>query len=257
MKKITLSIILAISLLAVTAGTVFAQDTTTTPTTGTVQFIVPETDATTAETTVLVSYMDDMGVTYTVRLSLDTATNLGLVTTDATTGITTANDAAVGTTVTIDPATVITDAATEEDLHPVGSALSDFFSELLGVDYDTIMTNHDEGTGFGVIAQALWMTNSLEGDTSTFQAILDAKKSGDYSAITLADGSTPTNWGQFRKAVTDDKEKAKQNLGSIRSGHAENGLTSNDQTLDGDDGNEKAAGRDNGKGKKDKDKKNK
>ena len=85
------------------------------------------------------------------------------------------------------------------------------------------MEYHDDGTGFGVIAQALWMTNALEGGSETFSAILDAKKNKDFSGITLPDGSTPQNWGQFRKAVMKDREKAKENLGAIMSGHADNG----------------------------------
>jgi hypothetical protein len=230
MKKLTISMILTLALLLMTTGPAFAQDTTTTPLTGIVQFITLETDTTTGETTVLVTFKDDTGTTQTVRVSLDTATSLGLVTTDATTGESSAKDGALGTTVTFDPTTVLNDTTEEEDLHPVGSALSGFFSDLLGVDYDTIMTNHEDGTGFGVIAQALWMTRALDGDTTTFQALLDAKKSGDYSAITLKDGSTPTNWGQFRKAVFDDKENAKNNLGSVMSGHAENNSTEEDQT---------------------------
>jgi hypothetical protein len=41
----------------------------------------------------------------------------------------------------------------------------------------------------------------------------------DYSGITLPDGSVPTNWGQFRKALLSGDPKA--NLGQIMSGHAE------------------------------------
>jgi len=69
-----------------------------------------------------------------------------------------------------------------------------------------------------VIAQALWMTDKLEGDSEVFLAIIDAKKSGDYSSITMPDGSTPSNWGQFRKALLQGDRKA--NLGQIMSGHA-------------------------------------
>jgi hypothetical protein len=127
-----------------------------------------------------------------------------------------------------DPATLIEQTGDEEDLHPVASALSDFFGEILGVDYDTLMMNHEQGVGFGVIAQALWMTNSLGGDTATFQAILYAKESGDYSAITLPDGAIPTNWGQFRQAVFADKDKAKNNLGYVQSGRAADEMANDD-----------------------------
>ena len=70
----------------------------------------------------------------------------------------------------------------QED-HPVGFSLAQFFTDLLGVDYDTIMEYHKEGAGFGTIAQALWMTNALEGDTTTFAAIVEAKMNNDYSSI--------------------------------------------------------------------------
>lgn len=81
------------------------------------------------------------------------------------------------------------------------------------MDYETIITYHDDGFGFGVIAQALWLTNNLEGDTETFEALLQAKQSGDYSTITLADGSTPDNWGDVVKSL-----KKGDNLGSVMSG---------------------------------------
>ena len=117
--------------------------------------------------------------------------------------------------------------AKQED-HPVGSALAQFFTDLLGVDYETIMEYHDEGAGFGTIAQALWMTNALEGDSETFAAIIEAKLNNDFSAIVLPDGSTPKNWGQFRKAVMADRKKSKENLGAIMSGRADNNAAGSD-----------------------------
>jgi hypothetical protein len=225
------------------------------PITGTVESITLETDATTGVTTVLVTLTDETGATQTVRLSLGDATSLGLVTTEGT-----ANPDAVGTSTTIVPAMVIPDVpeepTTEETQHPVGSALSDFFSELLGVDYQTIMEYHDEGVGFGVIAQALWMTNALEGDSDTFAAILEAKQSKDYSAITLPDGSTPQNWGQFRKAVMSDRDKSKENLGAIMSGRADNGQDDTTQVDPQNNGNALNQGQNNNGNGPDKDKSN-
>lgn len=216
--KFFASLTLAIALLAAQAGAALAapprQDTTIS---GTVQSIVLETDSE-GVTTVVVTLEDSTGGSTTVRLSVDTAVGLGLVTLDAN-GDPVVNDAAVGTTVEIDPATVIPDEETTEEQHPVAAALANFFSSLLGIDYDVIMATHEEGVGFGVIAQALWLTNKLGGDTELFTIIVDAKQSGDYSAITLPDGTSPKNWGQFRKALLDHKE----NLGQIMSGHASNG----------------------------------
>lgn len=109
----------------------------------------------------------------------------------------------------------------QEIKHPVGGALAAFFSGLEGVDYDAIMAAHDEGYGFGVIAQALWLTQKLEGNAEVFLEILYAKETGDFSYFSefldLENGTLPTNWGQFRKAVMD-KDK-KNNLGAVMSGN--------------------------------------
>lgn len=223
MKRLFTSLFLVLTLLATTAGTVFAQDTT--PITGTVESVVIETDVTTGEKTVVVSVLDETtGTSQTVRLSLADAESLGLIITDTVTGESTVVVGVEGTPIEIDPTLVIPaeEETPEEAQHPVGSSLSDFFSELLGVDYETIMTFHDDGVGFGVIAQALWLTNNLEGDTETFKALLEAKQSGDYSAITLADGSTPDNWGDVVKSL-----KKGDNLGSVMSGK---GQTSEETT---------------------------
>ena len=234
MKKFPIAILLSFTLLVMTVAPVFAQETTP-PLTGTVQSITLETDSTTRETSVVVAFVDDLGEAQTVRVSLETAIAMNLVAPDPTVVTYVVVDAAVGTTVSFESTEILEETTDEEleneSLHPVASALSDFFSNLLGVDYDTIMTNNEEGVGFGVIAQALWMTKTLEGDTDMFQAILDAKTSGDYSAVILPDGSTPTNWGQFRKAVFLNKESAKNNLGSIMSGHAKDDPTT-DATSD-------------------------
>ena len=212
MKKLLTSTFLALALLTISVVPAFAQDTTTV--TGTVQSVELGTDADGA-TVVTVTLLDDQGTVQTLTLSLETATSLGLVVTDAD-GVTTISPDAVGGSVTVDTTDVITED--EEAQHPVGSALSDFFSSLLGVDYETVMSYHDDGIGFGVIAQALWLTNSIDGDTDTFAALLDAKTSGDYSDITLADGSTPRNWGDVVKSL-----KKGDNLGKVMSGRDKNG----------------------------------
>jgi hypothetical protein len=216
--KIISTIVLATILLATQIIAVGAAPTNqdTPPITGTVESITLETDAETGTTTVVVTLTDELGGTQTVRLSLEDATALGLLIDDET-----INPDAVGNPTEIDPALVIPEApeeTEEEAQHPVGSALANFFSDLLGVDYETVMDYHADGVGFGVIAQALWMTNALEGDSDTFAAILEAKQNNDFGEITLPDGSTPQNWGQFRKAVMHDRDKSKENLGAIMSG---------------------------------------
>jgi hypothetical protein len=211
MKKLITSMFLVLTLLTMTAGVVFAQGTT--PITGTVQTVATEVNTATGETIVIVTLLDEIaGTTQEIKITLDAAETLGLVMTDPLTGVVTPTTDAVGKIVEIDPITVILEENTDEVRHPVGSALSDFFSGVLGADYETIMAYHDEGIGFGVIAQALWLSNSVDGSTTTIEALLDAKQSGDFSAITLADGSTPSNWGAVVKSL-----KKGENLGSVMS----------------------------------------
>jgi hypothetical protein len=109
--------------------------------------------------------------------------------------------------------------AEEESQHPVGAALSMFFSEI--TDYDTIMAAHENGTGFGLLAQALWLTKKMEGNSDTFLAIVEAKKTKDFSVFVLEDGSTPQNWGQFKKAALNGDKKG--NLGVVMSNKGNNG----------------------------------
>lgn len=233
--KFLLSVLLATIFLAAKVIVVGAAPATqdTSPITGTIESIVLETDTETDTTTVVVSLTDEFGETQTIRLSVEDAIDLGLVSEDESGPM--VDDSKVGTEVEIDPAIVLPDETMPDDgmdkpQHPVGAALSDFFSDLLGVDYEMIMDYHEEGTGFGVIAQALWMTNALTSDDGfeteltadqVFAAILDAKKNKDFSVITLPDGSEPTNWGQFRKAIMADRKKSKENLGAVMSGRAE------------------------------------
>jgi hypothetical protein len=196
---------------------------------GEVQEIVIEVDEETETTTVLVTLLVDetTGETQTVRLSLETAIALGLVQVDENgepvvdeDGNPIPNEDMIGQPVEIDPNDVIEeDEEGEEGWHPVASALAEFFAPILGLDYETVMGYHEDGMGFGVIAQACWMSYALEGDAELSGDILEAKKSGDFSSITLPDGGTAKNWGQFKKAALGN-EKAKKNLGAIMSGRA-------------------------------------
>jgi hypothetical protein len=195
---------------------------------GIVREIVIEVDEE-GTTTILVTLVDDSGATQTVRLSLETATALGLVGED-TEGNPAVNEDMIGETVEIDPGDVIEDG--EEALHPVASALTEFFDEILELEEGAIMGYHEAGMGFGVIAQACWMSYALEGDARLLDAILNAKKNHDFNIsdpdegtpiVTLPDGKVPTNWGQFKKAVlrSEKVQKNLANLGAIMSGRAE------------------------------------
>jgi hypothetical protein len=108
--------------------------------------------------------------------------------------------------------------------HPVALALANFFEDKLRLDYGTIMGYHEEdGMGFGVIAQACWISFLANNDDGLLDQIIQAKK-GEiaFSSITLPDGTTAKNWGQFKKAVlkTGKVQKNLANLGAIMSGRA-------------------------------------
>ena len=249
--KILLSTLMAVIFLAVQVIAVGAA-----PASQEINFITGTivTDGITLDTetnTVVVTLVTDEG-TQSVRISLDEAIELKLVKDDGA-GNYVADDTRYNTEVQIDPAAVIpddTDGTVEEPQHPVGSAIADFFFGLLGVDYETVMAYHDNGAGFGVITQALWMTKALGGDSSMFGAIMDAKQSKDYSAFASSDGTVPKNWGQLRKTVFKEQGKDKQNLGAIMSGHAE-GDPDDSQVASQNNGNgqdkEKGKGKDKGK----------
>lgn len=230
--RLPVSLLLAFALLLLQFGAALAAPTArsvaaTGPITGTVESITLDTSTT--PTTVVVTVKDSTGATQTVHLSLADAAQLGLITIDPATGQPAVNEGAIGTSISIDPGIII--PSEEGKQHPVASALAAFFADLSGVDYNLIMQYHEDGMGFGVIAQALWMTKALEGDSETFAAILDAKRSHDFSAITLPDGSTPKNWGQFMKALLSGDRK--QNLGAIMSGRAEGSGTLTDRPGNG------------------------
>jgi len=235
--KVSIGVLLAIILLATQVFVAGAAPSNLDSTNiGNIDKIEVQTDPDTLESTVLVTVTDETG-TKIVELSLETALAFDPPLVTEIDGFLVPNEELVDTDITIDPATVISSEPVEEsteEQHPVASALSDFFFDIFSIEYDTIMTYHEDGVGFGVIAQALWMTNALTSDDEVilppdltpealFGLILDAKKDKNFGGlgITLPDGSEPTNWGQFRKAIMSDHEKAKENLGAIMSGRAE------------------------------------
>ncbi len=202
--KILSSVILAVSLLAGQAEIVFAAPALqkSAPITGTVQSITLESDPNTGITTVIVEVTGHNTAVQSARVSQTTAIMIGLVTLDGD-GKPVINKLALGKPIEIDPTTVIPNQ--QQDQNPIGSALATFFSNIPGLDYDTIMAAHEKGVGFGVISQALWLTKQLRGNVEDFQDLLLAKETGDYTAFALEDGTTPKSWGQLRKAVLDGK----------------------------------------------------
>ena len=208
--KFLISLVLAVSVLVGQAGVVFAapafQDST--PISGTVQSITLETDPNTAIITVIVEVVGmNQSAPQEVRLSQKTAEKLGLVLPDGD-GNPVINNSALGSSIEIKRAMLI--PVQEEDRHPIGNALEAFFSGIEGINYDVIMNAHEKtGVGFGVIAQALWLTREIGGDVTTFNALLFAKQNNNYRKLpfVILDENNipiiPENWGQLRKAISN------------------------------------------------------
>jgi hypothetical protein len=224
--KFTLSLLLAFSLLLIQVGRAFAAPAWqgSIAAGGIVQSLTLETDAVTGITTAIVDLVDEDGALQRIRVSRKTAIALGLVVLneDGKPGI---NDLALGLRVEVNPKDMIPVEATSE--HPVGSALATFFSDIAGMDYGTIMAAHEQGVGFGVMAQALWLTTKLEGNSEVFEALLRARQTGDYSDFVLQDGSLPQNWRQLRNAILDTGEAVSVGVVMSNSNANENGNRNN------------------------------
>jgi hypothetical protein len=252
------SLILACAILTAHVGTVFAAPAQSEATllSGTVRSITLETDVTTAVTTVLVTVVKEDQSSQTARLDLKTALALGLITTDEN-GTPVINRTALGLTVQINPKAILLDD--ESNRHPVGDALATFFAGIS--DYETIMSEHKKGVGFGLIAQVLWLTQKLAGDSTTFQAILLAKQTGDFSIFILAaDGTSPKNWGELRSAILNGNKNG--NLVVLIStkdktnNSSSNGLGQNNGNNNNGHNNDKGNNSGNGNSNKDKDRGN-
>lgn len=184
--------------------------------TGTIQDVMVETNPESgSQIVVIILLMNDK--TQTVRISIETAFGLGLIVLDEN-GNQAVDDSMFGSILEIDPAVTIPTetSAPEEKQHPVGAKISEFFSNIFGVDYELVMSARSNSFGFGVISQSLWITQKLGGDATLFQTILDAKKNHDYSEIALPFGAIPQNWGQFKKAVLHGEDD--KNFGGVVSG---------------------------------------
>lgn len=247
--KLMLTLVLAFAFLFAQVGNVAAAPAQqgTTSITGTVTQVTCQTDSTGTNTFTVT--LDTTSGSQTVTIDQATAISLGLVTADSTGTVDCASDAVTqelsadaGKTVTVTP----TPTTTEEPTNPISTLLGAFF----GVDASTIDGWHQDGTGFGVIAQALWMSKNLDGAISA-EDILQAKKDGS-GTFTLADGTviTYTNWGQFKKQLLEKHN----NLGNVVSGHANDenqpGKGNGNGNGQGNGGNGKGNGQGNGNGHK-------
>ena len=180
---------------------------------GTVLKIELSTDPSSGESTVWVTVLDNQDQEQNVQVSLETALEWHLVVYENDELV--PNESLLNTEIDI-PLSAVDPGQTDDIKHPVASALATFFSEdVPGVNYDLIMSYHDDGFGFGVIAQALWMTKKLDGNLALLQEVFNAKETGDYTYFAQEDGSVPTSWGQLRKLVMDGDKKG--NLGAAMS----------------------------------------
>ena len=261
--KFIVSLLLATLVMFLQVGGVFAAPvlSNSTPVIGIVQSITLETDSATGVTIVIVDLIDNSQLVQRVRVSQEKAIELGLVVLngDGKPGI---NNLVLGKEVEIDPTNVIPEQ--EENQHPVGNALATFFSDIQGVSYESVMSMHEQGVGFGVIAQTLWLTRKLDGDVEIFQTIVNAKQTGDYSAFILEDGTTPKNWGELRKLILDKENNLKivksnqentENGSEINNGNSNNGMNGSGGGNDDGGGNDNDNGNNKNKDKdKDKDK---
>ena len=230
--KFLISLTLVIAVLVAQVSAVFASPAAIA---GTVQSVTLETNTNTAVTTVLLTVVVN-GESQTVRITLESAIALGIVILGGD-GNPVINELILGKPVEIDPTMVITDEQMKQ--HPVGDALATFFSDINGLDYETIMAAHENGAGFGVIAQALWLTRKLDGAADLFVAIIEARRTKDFSAFVLEDGTIPENWGQFKKAIMDGKKGkpgiAMTDQGNNGSGNNGNGNGNSKDKKDKDD----------------------
>ena len=254
--KLMATLLLIIAVMFAQVGNVAAapqtQDGTTTLT-GTIDEITTELDEN-GETIVIVTLTDEEGATQIVTLSAQEAADNGLF--DVTTEELLAE---AGDTVelVVDPTDVVPDEepTEEEDVHPIAWILAEFFDE----DPSVVNEYHEDGFGFGVIAQAMWMSRNItatdeeEGDASLAADILEAKQEKDFQTFFNDheeyfedfEGDVPTNWGQFKKAL----QEKKNNLGVIVSD--KEGQENATETLNQQDhGNNKDKDKgNNGKGK--------
>ena len=243
--KLITTLILAFAFLFAQVGNVaaapLAQEST--PITGTIATIAVESDAN-GDPIVAVTLED--GQIY--QFSVETAASLGLLVVDpvtqepvldAVTGLPQADLNQEGQHIEFLPTDVIPDETEEDEaVHPISALLAAFFDE----DASVIDGYHTDGFGFGVIAQALWMSQNLAEDASLTEDILLAKQDKDFESFFEAhpeylenfDGMAPTNWGQFKKGLLEKKN----NLGNVVSGHAE----------DDDDASQPGNGNGNGQG---------
>lgn len=205
--KSILSLFLGVAVIIAQAGSALAAPSWQAdgPITGIVQGAVVESNSASDIQTVLVTLLVH-GETQSIHVSVQTAADLGLISLDEN-GIAVVDESVWGSDLTIPSADILSNESVKnEKQHPVGSKIAEFFSGFVDVDYELVMSSRSNRFGFGVITQALWMTDNLGGDATLFETILDAKKSNDYTSVALPETAIPQNWGQFKKTILQEAD---------------------------------------------------
>lgn len=222
-RNVIISLFLAISILIAQVGGVLAAPGSQSfpPIQGILHKITLETDPSTGIRTVILEVRKGQEL-QTARVSQEAALKLGFVMLDGD-GKPVINEKTLGKHVEIDLINALPEE--EKNRHPVADALATFFFESLGTEndmiYDAIIEAHDQGTGFGVIAQVLWLTQEIHGggDLDDFRTLLVAKQSGIYTDLPFVDEDgariTPKNWGELRNAILAGRPIV--NLGTVMS----------------------------------------
>jgi hypothetical protein len=230
--KLLLSVLLGMAVVFAQVGPVLAaprQQDGTLYSMGTIQTVVVEPGVLADDPPTVVVTLLENGSVRTIRITLAAAIDKGLILLDEMGNpildenlLPTPDDSLFGATdVEIFLEDVVPETpVVEEPKHPVGEKIAKFFADLFEANdgYDMVMDSHSSGIGFGVITQALWMTQALGGDASLFEDLLYAKQNNDYDGLTLPGEMEAANWGQLKKAVsTLDPELSGVNLGQIMS----------------------------------------
>lgn len=258
--KLLAGTLLIIAVLFAQVGNVAAapqlQDGTTTTITGTITSIETQVDEN-GETLVVVTVENEEG-TQIITLTAQEAADNELFDLDTQTLLAAEDDEVE---LVVDPNDVVPgeEPTEQEDVHPIAWILAQFFEEEPSV----VDGYHNEGFGFGVIAQAMWMSRNITGteeetgDASLAWDILQAKQEKDFQTFfdeheeyfQDLEGDVPTNWGQFKKSLLEKKN----NLGVIVSEQEvpddATETLNQDATDTQDHGNNKDKGKNNNNGK--------
>lgn len=256
-KKLLASILLILAVMFAQVGNAAAAPQAQDTTYPQIKEITTETDEN-GVTTVLVTQLLEDQTEETVRISFDYALQIGLID-DVTLQPVAIEELPEGTS--IDESEIIEVVPDEEpvapDVHPISMLLAKFFfggEDDLAATYEmaSLIDSYHNGDnesgvfGFGVIAQALWMSQDFTedgtADAELAGDILVVKRDKEYQTffedhpeyLENYDGPIPTNWGQFKKLLLDKKN----NLGVIVSGQ-EDPASSTDELNQQNPGNGK------------------